>query len=151
MFHILLLIGLLNADLSPQEQAEHALARFECTWRPAADPRARLMNHSGWRIHLTALRDVLKAGPDGIPVLRAALKSKSAATRSFAAQALALLDAPEAVRKELLEYDLKRLNTARIDQAAPEFTLLGDDGKPHRLSDARGKKHVILIFLLEQR
>ena len=40
MLHVLLLVGLLSADLSPQEQAECALARFECAWCPAAPPGA---------------------------------------------------------------------------------------------------------------
>jgi cytochrome oxidase Cu insertion factor (SCO1/SenC/PrrC family) len=33
-----------------------------------------------------------------------------------------------------------------VGDTAPDFTLLGDDWKPVKLSDYRGKKNVILAF-----
>lgn len=139
------------AQTDAQRAGRDALALFERTWKPADDLRARPLDDPGWKAHVTALRDVLKAGPAAGPDLRAALKRESAAVRAFAAQALAFLDAPETVRRELLHYDLKGLDTARLDRPAPGFTLIGDDGKEHSLCEYRGDKHVVLIFLLEQR
>ena len=34
----------------------------------------------------------------------------------------------------------------KVGDVAPDFTLLGDDWKPVKLSDFRGKKNVILAF-----
>jgi len=34
----------------------------------------------------------------------------------------------------------------KVGDVAPDFTLLGDDWKPVKLSDYRGKKNVILAF-----
>jgi hypothetical protein len=146
-----LLVAAPGADRPPEHQARTALALFERTWKPADDPRARAANDDGWKSHVEALQIILEAGPAAAPVLRAARKHESAATRAFAAQALAWLDAPETVRGDLLRYNLKRLDAARLDRPAPNFTLTGDDGKPHVLCQYRDEKHVVLIFLLEQR
>ena len=34
----------------------------------------------------------------------------------------------------------------KVGDVAPDFTLLGDDWKPVKLSDFRGKKNVVLAF-----
>lgn len=36
--------------------------------------------------------------------------------------------------------------TLKVGDTAPDFTLLGDDWKPVKLSEYRGKKNVILAF-----
>src|SRR5262245_49983937 len=92
---LLLTIGLLGADIPPEQRAREALALFERSWKPADDPRARPLGDDGWKAHFAALRDVLKAGPAAAPVLKAALMRDSAATRAFARQALHLLDSPK--------------------------------------------------------
>ena len=145
-----LFAGLLGADLTPEQRAREALASFERTWKPADDPRVRPLGDDGWKTHFAALREVLKAGPEAAPVLRTALKSDSAATRAFARQALHLLDSPKAVQQELLHFNVKRLDSARLDQHAPSFVLEGDDGDSESLCLYRGKP-VVLIFMLEQR
>jgi cytochrome oxidase Cu insertion factor (SCO1/SenC/PrrC family) len=38
------------------------------------------------------------------------------------------------------------LNRVKAGEAAPEFTLEDQDGKPVTLSDYRGKKTVVLVF-----
>lgn len=53
----------------------------------------------------------------------------------------------ESIREALAGYDLARMDTARPGQPAPDFTLSDQDGRVHRLSDLRGKKAVVLVFI----
>lgn len=54
---------------------------------------------------------------------------------------------PAALRKLLAGYDLANLNAATVGKAAPEFELTDATGKTHKLSDHRGKKAVVLVFV----
>lgn len=54
---------------------------------------------------------------------------------------------PVKVREELGGYDLSRLDTAEVGKAAPDFTLTDPLGRRYRLSDFRGKKVVVLLFI----
>jgi HEAT repeat protein len=53
------------------------------------------------------------------------------------------------VRKALSEYDLSKIDTARLDERAPDFSLTDAFGKTYRLGDFRGKKSVVLKFYHE--
>lgn len=55
---------------------------------------------------------------------------------------------PKAIRKALASYDLTRMDSAHLNNAAPDFALADTSGKTRRLSDFRGKKSVVLVFLL---
>jgi hypothetical protein len=55
---------------------------------------------------------------------------------------------PAALRKALADYDLRTLDSARIGELAPDFTLADFTGKTYRLSQFRGKKTVVLRFIL---
>jgi hypothetical protein len=70
--------------------------------------------------------------------------------RTMMAAALAREDRPNpaALRKELADYDLRRLDTARVGEIAPDFTLRDANGKAVRLSQFRGKKTVVVRFIL---
>ena len=52
------------------------------------------------------------------------------------------------MRKALAEYDLRNMDSARIGEVAPDFALTDFTGKPYRLSQFRGKKAVVLRFIL---
>jgi hypothetical protein len=69
--------------------------------------------------------------------------------RPMMAAALERADRPNQaeMRKTLAEYDLRNLDSARIGQAAPDFSLTDYAGKTVRLSDFRGKT-VVLRFIL---
>jgi hypothetical protein len=54
---------------------------------------------------------------------------------------------PAALRKTLAEYDLRLMDSARVGEPAPDFTLTDFTGKPRRLSDLRGHT-VVLRFIL---
>jgi hypothetical protein len=59
-------------------------------------------------------------------------------------------DRPDAaaLRKALADYDLRTLASARVGEPAPDFTLMDFTGTPHRLSQFRGNKTVVLRFIL---
>ena len=69
--------------------------------------------------------------------------------RPMMAAALERADRPNLaeMRKALAEYDLRNLDSARLGQTAPDFTLTGYSGKTYRLSQFRGKT-VVLRFIL---
>jgi HEAT repeat protein len=50
--------------------------------------------------------------------------------------------------RKLADYDLRRLDSARLGEMAPDFTLTDFSGKTYRLSEFRGKKAVVLRFIL---
>lgn len=55
---------------------------------------------------------------------------------------------PKPIRQALIDYDLARMGSARKDKAAPDFALADTQGKTWRLKDLRGKRSVILVFLM---
>jgi HEAT repeat protein len=71
------------------------------------------------------------------------------AVRPMMAAALERPDRPDqaAMRKTLAEYDLHKLDSARLGQTAPDFSLTDYAGKTFRLSQFRGKT-VVLRFIL---
>ena len=54
---------------------------------------------------------------------------------------------PEPIRRAILEYDLARMDSAQVGRAAPDFALADTSGKTWRLSELKGKKTVVLVFL----
>jgi HEAT repeat protein len=70
--------------------------------------------------------------------------------RPMMAAALARTDQqnPAQLRKALADYDLRHMNSARPGELAPDFTLMDITGKKVRLSQFRGKKAVVLRFIL---
>jgi len=49
--------------------------------------------------------------------------------------------------EKLTKWDSRQIDTARIGRAAPDFTLMSLQGDKVRLSDFRGKKAVVLVFI----
>ena len=70
--------------------------------------------------------------------------------RPMMAAALERTDRPNQaeLRKALADYDLSTVDSARLGELAPDFTLTDFTGKTYRLSQFRGKKTVVLRFIL---
>ena len=70
--------------------------------------------------------------------------------RPMMAAALERTDRPNQVelRKALADYDLSNVDSERVGELAPDFTLTDFTGKTYRLSQFRGKKAVVLRFIL---
>ncbi len=49
--------------------------------------------------------------------------------------------------RQLIEWDAKTMNSATLGKPAPDFTLTAATGETVGLSDFRGKKAVVLIFI----
>ncbi len=54
---------------------------------------------------------------------------------------------PSKVRKQFEEFVRSAIDTARLGEPGPDFALTDVQGTPHRLSDLRGKKAVVLTFI----
>jgi hypothetical protein len=196
-----------DATASAQKAVREALAKFDSEWRPGDRPGT-------WKVRMTCLVTLVRAGPDAVPILLEALKPGSNHHhRGFAAQALGLIADPRArpalaeaikerdefvrihallalvrfgrleatpafrhmaekephddvrflmsyaltrddepdprpIRQALIDYDLTRMGSARQGKAAPDFALVDTQGKTWRLSHLRGKKSVVLVFLM---
>jgi HEAT repeat protein len=192
--------------------ADEVVARFRREWT-AEKGHMRPLDDRGWKARMTALKGLIRPGPEAVAPLVRALDDENAELRVIAAQALGFVgDArvakrleralaedkapaarlyvadslgmigglrskplferiaaedpnkdvqahmrfalerkgealPQAVREDLSGFDLTRLDTAEIDKAAPDFALTDALGQSHRLSDFRGKKAVVLIFI----
>jgi HEAT repeat protein len=70
--------------------------------------------------------------------------------RPMMAAALERTDRPNQaeLRKALADYDLSNMDSARVGELAPNFTLADFTGKTYRLSQFRGMKTVVLRFIL---
>jgi hypothetical protein len=104
----------------------------------------------GWKGRFQALVGLAKAGPAVVPVLEARLTNGSGAARNFAGYALRILRGPAGVTRTLAAFDPRRIDTAHLGQLAPDFTLCDPTGKAYRLSQYRGTKIVVLIFLITE-
>jgi hypothetical protein len=56
---------------------------------------------------------------------------------------------PEPIRRALREYGLSRMDTAQVGMAAPDFALADTNGKIWRMSEFKGKRAVVLVFLFD--
>jgi HEAT repeat protein len=134
-----------------REFAAQALVLFaDATTRPALE-RALADPKSGVRLY--AIQALSMLGP--LPKTKEnewILRSDPAfwGVRPMMAAALERADRPNQAefRKALADYDLRKMDSARVGELAPDFTLTDFTGKTYRLSQFRGKQTVVLRFIL---
>jgi hypothetical protein len=129
--------------------AREALAKLDEGWKPY-DNKSNL-DDLRWRVQVEALVQVARAGPVAVPVLEAAAKEGSPwsdSTRAFAAKLLKVVQGPAAVQHAIAEFDLAKMDTARVGKRAPDFTLPDAGGETYRLGQFRGKRAVVLTFIV---
>jgi HEAT repeat protein len=103
-----------------------------------------------WSERINAIRSLGRLGLEATPKYRhIADKDSMVAIRFEMTFALTRDDKPnpEAIRKSLSSYDVKRMHSTRYGKAAPDFALADTTGKVWRLRDLRDKKSVVLVFL----
>jgi HEAT repeat protein len=109
------------------------------------------LEHKDGAVRLHAIRALGRMGRlRPTPALRAIAEKDASSTVGLEMTfALARDEGPDpaAVRKLVAGYDLKRLGTASVGKAAPEFALPDTSGKIQALKDFRGKQSVVLVFL----
>jgi HEAT repeat protein len=146
-----LIEGLKSESPRTREFAAQALVMFaDPSIRPALD-QALDDSKSGVRIyaiHALSMLGPLEATERHERLLRT--DRSYYGVRTMMAAALAREDKPKPaeLRKELADYDLRQLDSARVGEMAPDFTLLDFKGNKVRLSQFRGKKTVVLRFIL---
>ena len=143
----LMLMPLLAVPLSAGDKAKEA-SQAE---KKVRDTLAQLeKSEPGWKGRFEALVGLAKAGPSVVSVLDDLAKNGSGPAREFAGYALRILRGPADVTRALKDFDPTNIDTARLGQLAPDFTLGDPTGKAYRLSQFRGKKTVVLIFLITE-
>ena len=133
-----------------EETARDALVKFDKDWKPSAnepnygDPR--------WKLKMETLVGLAKAGPAAIPLLQAAAKEDSPwapHSRQLATKVLKTLRDNAAVPNVWANYDLSQMDSAKEGKPAPDFALSDATGQIYRLRELRGKKTVVLTFILQ--
>jgi AhpC/TSA family len=139
-----------QADPAAEKAARDALVKFDKNWKDYTnepnfgDPR--------WKLKMETLVKLAKAGRAAIPLLEQAAKEDStwaAHTRELATHVLGVARDRPAVRDALANYDLSRMDVAKEGKQAPDFTLTDAAGRSYRLSDYRGKKTIVVTFILQ--
>jgi hypothetical protein len=143
--------ALTNRSPATREFAAQALVLFpDPRARPALE-QALAHSRSGVRVH--AIQALSMLGPLPRTPRNEQILTKDPSrfgVRTIMAAALERQDRPDAaaLRKALADYDLANLDTARLGQTAPDFTLTDFTGTTYRLSQFRGKQTVVLRFIL---
>jgi hypothetical protein len=128
--------------------ARDALVQFDKGWKDytnepnLGDPR--------WKLRMETFVRLARAGPAAIPLLEEAARKDSkwsASTRGLAEDCLGLFKKPE-WRTALADYDLIKMDSARVGKLAPDFALKDATGTTYGLSQFRDKKIVVLAFVL---
>jgi HEAT repeat protein len=122
-----------------------------------ADPSARpalveAVEDKGEVVRYHALRALGRLGrQEATPLFRhIAEKDENVDLQYLMTFALTRDDKPDpgTIRQTLVDYDLSRMGSAHEGKAAPDFALVDTQGKTWRLSQLRGKKSVVLVFLM---
>src|SRR5262245_37166825 len=111
----LTLLPLLSMPLPADDKAKKA-DQVEKAVRDTLAKSAK--GDPGWKVRMEALVRLVKAGPAAVPVLEEALKKESPPARALATQALAVIRGPVAIRKAVTDYDLSKLDSARLGYVA---------------------------------
>src|SRR5262249_33584544 len=146
----LLIEALKDTKPATREFAAQALVLFaDSTAKPALE-RALADPKPGVRLYAIQALSMLGPLPRTKDNVRILTKDPSIyGVRPMMAAALERADRPNQaqMRKTLAAYDLRNLDSARLGQTAPDFTLTDHTGKTYRLSHFRGKT-VVLRFIL---
>jgi hypothetical protein len=133
-----------------EDTSRDALVRFDKEWKDYTnepnygDPR--------WKLKMETLVGLAKAGPAAFPFLEAAGKDGSPwspHSRQLATEVLKTWRERPAVRDAWASYDLSQMDIAKEGKLAPDFDLADAAGQIYRLSEYRGKKTVVLTFILQ--
>lgn len=147
----ILLEALAKGSPSSREFAAQALVLFgDVNTRPALE-QALADPTPGVRLYAIQALSMLGPLPHTLRHTQILTNDQSKwGVRPMMAAALERVDRPNPAdfRKALADYDLAHMDTARVGEVAPDFTLADFTGKTYRLSQFRGKKTVVLRFIL---
>lgn len=102
------------------------------------------------RVRIYALRGLSSLGPVKLTSKQRRLiyKGGDSMLRHYVASVLVRKKAvdPSPIRQRLAEFDLSRMNSAKIGRVAPDFQLKDLDGKTYRLSELCKQQAIVLEF-----
>jgi hypothetical protein len=114
---------MLCGNLLAEEKAPSEIKQqFEKAWKPQND-YMRPLDDAGWKARMEAFHQLARLGAKAVPMLTDALAGGEPETRTFAAQALALLGEPES--KPALEAALKDSHAAVRLYALDALSMFG--------------------------
>lgn len=127
-----------------------------CLGDPSAIPALmRIVENDSYApARLAAVEALGRLGAkEALGVVRAETKDKSSYVRNAAEWALPRVQKGEGVGDALRKlamstFDQSKIATAVVGKPVPDFALTDDSGETVRLSDFRGKKDVVIVFLL---
>jgi hypothetical protein len=144
---------------SPQQWIEY----FSGHWRDdgwGPPPHMRAADDDGWHARMRALQGLVTAGRPAVKPLLRVLEHgaphqrmlKSETNRDVKMHIAYALDRKGSridaqVVDDLRNWDTDRIDSAQVGKVAPDFELPSLTGETIRLSDFRGKKPVVLVFI----
>ena len=146
-----MIAGQKKPDPAPgEETAREALVKYDKVWKPSknepnfGDPR--------WKLKMETLVKLAKAGPAAIPLLESVAKEGSPwapHSRQLATKVLETLRDNAGVSNAWANYDLSQMDIAKEGKTASDFALVDAERRTYRLSELRGKKTIVLTFVLQ--
>ena len=139
-----------KADPAAEKAARDALVKFDKEWKDYNNEAK--FGDTRWKLRMQTRVHLAKAGAAAVPVLEEAAKDGSAwkpHTRRLASGMLAKLRGPKSALDALASYDLGQMDSAKEGKLAPDFALSDASGQTYRPSQFRGKKTVVLTFILQ--
>lgn len=139
-----------KADPAAEKAARDALVKFDKEWKNYTNEAN--FGDTRWKLRMQTRVHLAKAGAAAVPLLEEAAKDGSAwkpHTRHLASETLAKLRGSKSALDALASYDLGQMDSAKEGKLAPDFALTDASGQIYRLSQFRGKKTVVLTFILQ--
>ena len=139
-----------KADPAAEKAARDALVNFDKEWEDY--PNEANFGDMRWKLRMQTRVHLAKAGAAAVAELEEAGKDGSAwkpHTRRLASAMLAKLRGPKSALDALASYDLGQMDGAKEGKLAPDFALSDASGQTYRPTQFRGKKTVVLTFILQ--
>ena len=133
-----------------ERQARDALVKFDKEWKNYTNEAN--FGDTRWKLRMQTRVQLAKSGDAAVTLLEEAAKEGSAwapHTRKLANGTLAILRGPKSALDAVASYDLAQMDSAKVGKLAPDFALTDASGQTYRLSQFRGKKTVVLTFILQ--
>ena len=137
-------------DADFEKAAHDALLKFDKDWKDYTNEPN--YGDARWKLKMETLVALAKASPAVLPLLESAAKEGSSwkpHSRQLATEVLKTWQERPTVRDAWASYDLSQMDIANEGKLAPDFVLSDVAGRSYRLSDLRGKRTVVLTFILQ--
>jgi hypothetical protein len=139
-----------SPDVVVEKATRDALVKFDKNWKDHTNEPN--FGDRRWKLKMETLVKLAKAGRGALPLLEQTAKEDSAwasHTRELAAHVLGVSRDAPAVRDTWATYNPAEMDAAKEGKPAPDFILADASGQSYRLSDYRGKKTIVVTFIIQ--